>query len=161
MARLYKIVYVLAILTSIFVLILSSSFKLTQEQNVVSVTDGDTITILQPDKSQLKVRLAEIDCPEKKQPFGTKAKEVLSSKIFGKNVKVEWSKKDRYGRVIGKVYIGNRYINKEMIEEGWAWHYTQYSHSKDMAEAQEYAKTHKLGLWMDKNPVPPWRFRKK
>lgn len=129
--------------------------------NVIGISDGDTITILQPDKTKLKIRLAEIDCPEKRQPFGTKAKEALGDKIFGKNVHVEWSKKDRYGRAIGDVYLGGRYINKEMVEEGWAWHYTKYSHSKEMAKAEKYARSNKLGLWIDAHPIPPWEFRKK
>jgi len=159
MSRLYKTVYVLAILS--FIPVIWISLSISNTGNVVGISDGDTITVLQPDKIQMKVRLAEIDCPEKKQPFGNKAKEALSEKIFGKYVKVEWTKKDRYGRVIGKVYLNGRYINKEMIEEGWAWHYTDYSHSPEMAEAQECAKNHKLGLWADKHPVPPWDFRKK
>jgi len=159
MSRLYKTVYVLAILS--FIPVIWISLSISNPGNVVGISDGDTITVLQPDKTQMKVRLAEIDCPEKKQPFGNKAKEALSEKIFGKYVKVEWTKKDRYGRVIGKVYLNGRYINKEMIEEGWAWHYTDYSHSPEMAEAQECAKNHKLGLWADKHPVPPWDFRKK
>ena len=159
MSKLYKTVYVLAILS--FIPVIWICLSISDPGNVVGISDGDTITVLHPDKTQMKVRLAEIDCPEKKQPFGTKSKEALSEKIFGKYVKVEWTKKDRYGRVIGKVYLNGRYINKEMIEEGWAWHYTDYSHSPEMAEAQEYAKSHKLGLWADKHPVPPWDFRKK
>jgi len=154
-----KLACVLAILS--FVLVLWISLSISQPGNVVGISDGDTITVLQPDKTQLKVRLAEIDCPEKKQPFGAKAKEALSDKIFGKHVDVEWTKKDRYGRVIGKVYLNGRYINQEMVEEGWAWHYTEYSNSQKMADAQAYAKSHKLGLWADKHPVAPWDFRKK
>jgi len=157
MLKLFKIVFILAIISTVLAFTVSTATI----SNVVGISDGDTITILTPDKTQLKVRLAEIDCPEKKQPFGTKAKEALSDKIFGKHVNVEWSKKDRYGRVIGKVYLHGRYINKEMIEEGWAWHYTEYSHSSEMAAAQDYSKSHKLGLWNDKHPIPPWEFRKK
>jgi micrococcal nuclease len=159
MSKIYKTVYVLAILS--FIPVIWMNISISDSSNVVGISDGDTITVLQPDKTQIKVRLAEIDCPEKKQPFGTKAKEELSNKIFGKHVKVEWTKKDRYGRVIGKVYLNDRYINKEMIKEGWAWHYTEYSRSPEMSEAQEYAKSHKSGLWADKHPVPPWEFRKK
>lgn len=156
--KFFKVFFVLAIIAALAMIVLRCTDT---ASNVVGISDGDTITILTADLEQMKVRLAEIDCPEKKQPFGTKAKEALSEKIFGKHVDVEWTKKDRYGRVIGKVYLDGRYINKEMIEEGWAWHYTEYSHSPEMAEAQVYAKSHKLGLWADKHPVPPWEFRKK
>ncbi len=128
---------------------------------VIAISDGDTITVLAPDKTQIKVRLAEIDAPEKKQAFGTKSKEALAEKIFGKEIRLEGTKKDRYGRLIGKVYIDNRYINQEMIEEGWVWHYTEYSKSSELESAQQYAKKHKVGLWADVAPTPPWEFRKK
>jgi micrococcal nuclease len=144
----------------LIVLVLYVCFHSTTS-NVVSITDGDTITILLKDKTQQKVRLEEIDCPEKSQSFGKQAKEILSKKIFGKNIDISWTKKDQYGRVIGKVYLNGRYINKEMVQEGWAWHYTKYSKSSEMASAQLHAQKYKLGLWKDKNPIPPWDFRKK
>lgn len=157
-----KLVFIIAALIAaliVFVCAVEYVILLTSS-NVVSISDGDTITVLLKDKTQQKVRLAEIDCPEKKQAFGNKAKEELGKKIWGKQVDVEWTKKDRYGRVIGKVYLNGRYVNKEMIQEGWAWHYTKYSNSPEMADAQEYAKKNKIGLWADKNPIPPWDFRK-
>lgn len=128
---------------------------------VIAISDGDTVAVLCSNNEQIKVRLAEIDAPEKKQAFGTKAKEALADKIFDKEIRLEGTKKDRYGRVIGKIYLGDRYINEEMIAEGWAWHYTEYSKSPELEAAQQHAKKHKLGLWADADPTPPWEFRKK
>ena len=125
---------------------------------VVDVTDGDTIKVLSD--RVYKIRLAEIDAPEKKQAYGTQSKEELSKKILHKNVKVFWEHTHR-DRFIGKVYLGERYINKEMIKEGWAWHYSQYSKSDELHALEYSARYHHLGLWKDKNPVPPWEYRHK
>jgi endonuclease YncB( thermonuclease family) len=127
---------------------------------VVGVTDGDTITVLDKNKIQYKIRFYGIDTPEKKQAYGQKAKEVLSNKIFGKIVRLEMIKKDRYGRSIGKVYLGNIYINLKMVEDGWAWHYKHYSKDKDLSYAEKKARKAKLGLWKASNPTPPWKWRK-
>ena len=127
---------------------------------VVSVADGDTITILDADKIQHKIRLQGIDAPEKGQAFGTKSKERLSEKIGEKEVVVKWKNKDRYGRVLGEIYLGDRHINLEMVQDGLAWHYKQYSKSKELAVAEDEARNAKKGLWVDKEPEPPWEFRK-
>lgn len=127
---------------------------------VVSIADGDTITVLDADKVQHKIRLQGIDAPEKKQAFGTKSKELMGEKVAGQEVVVTWTEKDRYGRVLGEVMIGTRHINLEMVQEGMAWHYKQYSKSKELAAAEDEARMAKKGLWADKEPVPPWEFRK-
>ena len=127
---------------------------------VVSIADGDTITVLDAAKVQHKIRFQGIDAPEKKQAFGTKSKETLSEKIGEKEVVVQWKEKDRYGRILGEVKLGDRHINLEMVQDGMAWHYKQYSRSKELADAEEQARKAKKGLWVDKEPVPPWEFRK-
>jgi endonuclease YncB( thermonuclease family) len=127
---------------------------------VVSVTDGDTITVLDADNVQHKIRLQGIDAPEKKQAFGTRSKECLAEKVADQDVVVMWKDKDRYGRILGEVMIGKRHINLELVQEGMAWHYTQYSKSKELADAEGAARKAKKGLWADKDPVPPWDFRK-
>jgi endonuclease YncB( thermonuclease family) len=126
---------------------------------VVSITDGDTVKVLQGSE-QFKIRLNRIDCPEKKQAYGTKSKTALSEKIFGKEVRIEYQKKDKYGRILGDVYQGERWINKEMIAEGWAWHYRYFDKSKELEQAEKQAREKKNGLWADKEPIPPWEFRK-
>ena len=127
---------------------------------VVSVADGDTITILDDSRTQHKIRFEHIDTPEKKQAFGQKAKEYLSLMIFGKTVKVQVKEKDRYGRNIGTVFLEKKNINLEMVNAGLAWHYKKYSKDKTFAAAETEAKKKKAGLWIDDNPTPPWEFRK-
>jgi micrococcal nuclease len=128
---------------------------------VVRIADGDTITVLDADKVQHKIRLAEIDAPEKGQAFGTKSKERMSEKVGDKEVVIRWTKKDRYGRIVGDVLVGERHINLEMVQDGLAWHYKRYSKSKELAEAEAEARRTKKGLWVDKQPVPPWEYRKR
>lgn len=126
---------------------------------VVSIADGDTITVLL-DKQQHRIRLSGIDAPESGQAFGTKAKKNLGDKVFGQEVKIEWKERDRYKRIIGEVYLGDRRICLEMISEGYAWHFTRYSKDVDLAKAEKEAKDAKKGLWTDPNPIPPWEYRK-
>ncbi len=125
---------------------------------VVGVTDGDTITLL-VGKEQKKIRLAEIDAPEKSQAFGNLAKMMLSQKIFGETVRVTVAEKDRYGRYVGKVSLDGRNINEEMVKEGYAWHYRQYSHNPEMALAEFEARKNQSGLWQ-LPATPPWDYRK-
>ena len=133
---------------------------------VVSVTDGDTITILDNTNTQHKIRLAGIDAPERKQPFGTASKKSLSDLVYGKQVEVDWQKHDRYGRIVGKVLINNRDANLEQVNRGMAWFYAKYQNEQSVqdrqeyAGAQDYAEKNRVGLWADTNPTPPWEFRK-
>jgi endonuclease YncB( thermonuclease family) len=133
---------------------------------VVAISDGDTITLLTEDKQQLKIRLAGIDTPEKKQAFGTKARDHLASRIFKQDVEVDLRKKDQYGRYLGVIYISGVDINQSMIQDGYAWFYKHYAKDQPKEEAQRYAKAEadarskQRGLWSDPNPVPPWEFRK-
>jgi micrococcal nuclease len=133
---------------------------------VIAISDGDTITLLTEDKQQLKIRLAGIDTPEKKQAFGTKARDHLASRIFKHDVEVDLRKKDQYGRYLGVIYINGTDINQSMIQDGYAWFYKHYAKEQPKEEAQRYAKAEvdarskQRGLWSDPNPVPPWEFRK-
>ena len=126
---------------------------------VVGISDGDTCTVLTADNQQVKIRLAGIDTPEKFQAFGTKAKQALSDKVFGQTVEVKEQTKDRYGRTVADLYLGTRWINLEMVAEGWAWHYKAYSKDSRLADAEQAARSRSLGLWADKAPQPPWEFR--
>lgn len=133
---------------------------------VVSVADGDTITVLDNTNTQYKIRLAGIDAPEKKQAFGTASKRSLSDLVYGKQVEVYWQKQDRYGRTVGKVIFNGTDANLEQIKRGMAWFYIRYQNEqpvqdrRDYAGAQEYAEQNKLGLWADIAPIPPWDLRK-
>ena len=127
---------------------------------VVAVADGDTLTVLDG-TTQVKVRLAGIDAQEKGQAFGNAAKKQLSDRAFNTTAKVVWEKKDRYGRTLGDVFIGDDWINRELVEAGYAWHFVQYSKDERLAEAQTQAREKKAGLWQDREPVPPWDCRKR
>ena len=141
-------------------LIICSLLSATITGKVVSVHDEDTITVLQ-DSTQIKVRLAEIDAPELKQAFGQRARQALGERLQGKQVRVEWEKRDKYGRTLGTVYLGEESINLWQVRNGWAWQYKQYSKSETLKRAEEQARKEKVGLWQDVNPVPPWEWRKK
>jgi hypothetical protein len=104
-------------------------------------------------------RFSGIDTPERKQAFGTQAKQALSSKVFSKTIRVQDNGKDRYGRTLGDIYLGDRWINLEMVSEGYAWHYKAYSKDKRLADAEVAARGAERGLWADSTPVPPWEFR--
>ncbi len=126
---------------------------------VVGISDGDTLTLL-VDQTQYKVRLDGIDAPESHQAFGTKSKQALGDKVFGKPVRVTNKGPDRYGRTLGVVWVGDRNINLEMVKDGLAWHYKQFSKDKSLADAELEARRAKRGLWADANPTPPWEYRK-
>ena len=129
---------------------------------VIKIADGDTFTLLlERDNFEVRVRLNAIDCPEKKQPFSKKAKQHLSDMIFGKRLKVYYKKKDRYGRVLGDVFIDHINVNKKMVCDGYAWHFKKYSDDPELAKCEENARKQHLGLWQDAHPTPPWEWRKR
>jgi len=127
---------------------------------VVSVQSGDTLVVKSPDNKEYRVRLIAIDAPELKQAYGDKAKAALSDLVLNKEVRVETNSKDQYDRPLGVLLLGERNINRELVEEGWAWQFTRYDNSVELREAQERAKAAKKGLWADPNPISPWDFRK-
>ncbi len=141
---------------------------------VVGIADGDTVTVLEESDQQHKVRLAGIDAPERRQAYGDRAKQHLSSLVYGKAVVVVWDKRDRYGRIVGRVLARDcsgltcRYsvdAGLEQIKAGLAWHYKQYAKEQPLAERLEYAaleqlaRTRREGLWHDADPIPPWEYR--
>lgn len=137
----------------------------TVEGKVVGVADGDTVTVLDDQHTQHKIRLAGIDAPEKGQDFGNRSKEHLSSLVFGRLVVVETEKRDRYGRSVGKVIIDGRDANLAMVVAGLAWHYKQYQGEQSQADrllysdAEQEARLARRGLWRDLSPVAPWDHR--
>lgn len=130
---------------------------------VTAVADGDTITLLDATQAQHKIRLSGIDAPEKKQPYGQRSKQSLSDLVFNQQVTVEWNKRDRYGRIVGKVVLPSGIdANLQQIRKGMAWHYKQYersSHRMIYAEAERGARDARVGLWQDQQAVPPWEYR--
>lgn len=141
---------------------------------VVKVSDGDTITVLDRDKRQIKIRLAGIDAPEKKQAFGERSKQHLAGLVFGKDVRIEWHKRDKYGRTIGKVWVAPASCsdcgksvdaNLAQLTAGLAWWYRQYAREQAAEDQERYsraeaeAQTRRVGLWADSSPMPPWEWR--
>jgi len=155
------------IITILLVALACTAHAETITGRVVGVADGDTITVLDANKVQHKIRLAGIDAPEKKQSFGNRSKESLSDLAFDKTVNVETNKRDRYGRQIGKVLVNGRDVNLVQIERGMAWFYRQYQREQSPNDqrlyeaAEDAARADKRGLWRDADPVPPWEFRHK
>tara|TARA_Y100000590_G_scaffold131347_1_gene150068 strand:- start:361 stop:1002 length:642 start_codon:yes stop_codon:yes gene_type:complete len=128
---------------------------------VIGISDGDTITILTNNK-KTKIRLAEIDTPEKNQPYGKKAKKALSDFIFGKTIQVEIESIDRYGRTVGKILLNGLDINREMVKAGHAWVYVQYVKDKTLFDLEENARENQLGLWAlpESQRIAPWEWRR-
>ncbi|MBU2548728.1 MAG: thermonuclease family protein [Proteobacteria bacterium] len=128
---------------------------------VVGISDGDTISVMHEGKAA-KVRLAGIDCPESHQPFGTKAKQFTSGLAFGKVVTIQERDRDRYGRIVADVILPDgKNLNQEIVRAGFAWWYRQYAPGDQTLKGLEaQAQAAGKGLWADKEPVPPWEWRK-
>ena len=161
----------------IFLFLLACSVQAeTLTGRVVGVADGDTITVLDADKRQHKIRLQGIDAPEKAQPFGQRSKENLSRLVFGKDVAVEWDKRDRYGRIVGKVWVQPESCptcpmtldaGHAQITVGLAWWYRKYANEQTPQDRGAYefseqeARAKRVGLWRDPDPMPPWEWRRR
>ena len=132
---------------------------------VVKIADGDTITILDAQNVQHKIRLQGIDAPERRQDFSEVSREHLASLVFGKYVRIEYEKVDRYGRLVGKVWVDGNDECLEQLKAGLAWHYKEYENEQQAADRQLYATTEqearaqKRGIWKDPTPTPPWEYR--
>src|SRR5574340_780664 len=135
---------------------------------VVSVADGDTITILDAAKVQHKVRLAQIDAPETAhgknkpgQPFGNDSKQSLAGMTFGKIVTAACADTDRYSRSICGITVDGLDVNREQVKRGMAWVYRRYAHDQTLYQVEDEAKREKRGLWRLQGAVPPWEWRKR
>jgi len=132
---------------------------------VVGLTDGDTLKVLVAGQELLRVRIAFCDAPEKRQAFGTRAKQAMSELAFGKEIELRKHAIDRYGRTVAQVFVDGKDVGLEMLRQGFAWVYDRYitEASTEVQEtyrkAQEEAKAEQRGLWSDPNSIPPWIFR--
>lgn len=129
---------------------------------VVGVHDGDTLTLLDDSKTQIKIRLAEIDAPESRQPYGSRAKQELSGLVFGRPAAVQVQDIDRYGRTVGRVTVDDVDVNAEMVRRGAAWVYRKYAKDQSLFTIEEQARDAKAGLWAlpEADQMPPWEWRK-
>jgi len=157
-------------------LLISPAYAETLIGVVVGVSDGDTITVLDSERQQHKIRLGGIDAPEKAQPFGQRSKENLSRLVFKKEVAVDWTKRDRYGRIVGKVMVQpsdcpscpkTLDAGQAQLSVGMAWWYRKYAKEQPPEDRGRYefeeqeAKARRVGLWQDPDPVPPWEWRRR
>ena len=126
---------------------------------VIKIVDGDTFDAITSDKKVYRIRMNGIDCPERKQAFYQVSKDALARYIFGKKVILISNSSDRYRRLLADVYNGSNHINRMMIANGFAWHYTRYSKDKSLAKAEADARMFRKGLWQQSNPIPPWTFK--
>lgn len=127
--------------------------------SVIGISDGDTLTI-QFDREPVRVRIAEIDAPEKKQPFGTRSKQSLAELCFGKLAEVTPQTKDRYGRTVARVSCNGQDVSEYQLKNGMAWVFDRYVTDRSLYGIQDEARQAGRGLWVDQNPVPPWEWRK-
>ena len=143
-------------------LLTSSAFGGEISGKVIGIADGDTFTLLTTDKQQVKIRLAEIDAPESGQPYGNESKQALSDLIFGKDVRVVEQTTDRYGRTVGRPYVGGLDVSAEMVHMGAAWAYRDYLKDKRLLTREGRAKTNKRGVWglSEAQNMAPWEWRR-
>jgi len=127
---------------------------------VIRIVDGDTIEMTHNGEPK-RVRLAGIDAPERKQAFGSRARQFVAQQVFGKTVTVHSVGIDAYGRILGEVILGDgRSLNRELVANGLAWHYKRFSADRELARLEDEAREARRGLWSDRNPIPPWKFRR-
>lgn len=157
MAALCKLCGISVALFAVLVPALAAANELSGR--VVGVADGDTLTLLHA-QTPVRIRLAEIDAPEKAQPFGQRSKQSLSDLCYGKEAQVAVSAQDRYGRSIGRVWCAGTDANAEQVRRGMAWVYDRYATDKTLYSLQDAARQARNGLWADPAPVRPWEWRR-
>ena len=138
---------------------------------VIAVIDGDTLLLMPIDSKRghpriYKLRLADIDAPEKDQPFGEEAKRELAKLVLHQQIYVVMVATDHYGRRIGWVRVARTprldiNVNVELVQRGWAWAFTRYRRHPHLQAAQQAALHSRRGLWAEERPVPPWVWRKR
>lgn len=147
---------------AIIVALGNSAMAATLAGRVVSVADGDTVTVLEATNQQFKIRLAGIDAPEKRQAFGQRSKQSLSGMVMGRDVRLEYEGRDRYGRIVGKILVDGRGACLAQVRSGMAWHYKKYQADQSPADRVAYAaeedgaRSRREGLWSDPYAEPPW-----
>lgn len=127
---------------------------------VIKIVDGDTYDVLSADYKTIRIRMNGIDAPEKKQAYGQRSKDHLGLLCFGKTVRVVPVKYDRNKRLIADSFTESGLnLSREMVRSGYAWHFTKYSSDKNLRADEEHARSNRLGLWTDNQPIAPWTFR--
>ena len=128
---------------------------------VISIADGDTLTVLDGQSQRQTIRLAGIDAPERGQPFSKAAKQALGKLCFQRDVGVDVTDTDRYGRHVGWVTVDGTSVNQQLVSLGLAWHYQQYDDRAELAISEDQARSQGRGLWADAAPIAPWEWRRR
>ena len=150
----------------ILVLLLFGSMPACAQQvldgTVVAIADGDTLTLLTEQNTQLKVRLSQVDTPERGQPYANRSRQALAELVFGKNVRVTVVDTDRYGRTVGRVSVGELDVASELVSSGAAWVYRRYATDPRLYALEEQAREQGRGLWglPESQRIPPWEWRR-
>lgn len=127
--------------------------------DVIRILDGDTVEVLDAEKKTHRVRLANIDAPERKQAFGEVSRQALATMAYRQHIEVLDQGGDQYGRRLGVITVNGRNLNSAMVGQGMAWVYTRYNKDPSLIAVEKSARIGKIGLWADANPTPPWDFR--
>ncbi|QPC43990.1 thermonuclease family protein [Kaustia mangrovi] len=157
----------IAVLSLALILVASTADAAELHGRVVSITDGDTIVVLDDRHRQHKVRLSGIDAPERHQPWGARSRQALGRLVHRKSVTVDWYKRDRWGRIVGSVWRGGKDVGLTMVRSGMAWWFRRYADEQSPADrasyaaAEDEARTARRGLWQDPRPLPPWVWRRR
>ncbi len=131
------------------------------EGRVVKVLDGDTIEVLVESRTE-RIRLSDIDTPERGQPWAERSKQALAARVFGREVRVNRVATDRYGRTVGEVYADNVCVGCELVREGHAWVYRGFSDDPVLLDLEAEARAAGRGLWSlpEAERQPPWEWRR-
>lgn len=131
------------------------------DAKVVSIADGDTVTVLTAANEQIRIRLAEIDAPEGGQPWSNRSKQALAALVHGRTVRVEPLTTDRYGRTVARLYVGNIDVSAELVRQGHAWVFRRYVTDESLFAVEEEARAAGRGMWSlpEFQRVPPWEWR--
>lgn len=149
----------MTIRTSLALAILICTLAPAHAYQVIGIADGDTLTLL-VDRTPLKIRLANIDAPEKRQAFGQRSKQSLSDLCYGKDATYQAQTIDKYRRTVAVVTCGGIEANRTQVERGFAWVYPKYNKDSTLPAVEDAARAGRRGLWVDKEQLPPWEWRK-
>jgi endonuclease YncB( thermonuclease family) len=158
-----KSVFATVVALCLTIIGLTPAHAATLSGRVIVVPEGDTIVVIDANRTRHTVRLAAIDAPERNQTFGNRARACLAKWVYQRNVLIEWNRTDAGGRLLGVIIVDGHDVNLELVRAGCAWWQRDGAQAPDerdvYEQAEKAARERKLGLWGDPKPVPPWEWR--